>query len=246
MSATILKPIPFKWSWSALKSYRTCPKRHYEVNLQKNYGDPGGPNRKWGDDFHDAMAKRLSQKRMLPAAYKDYEQLADFVERRADGAQMRVELQIAINRKFQKCDYYDPEVWHRSRIDVLIKRNERVTIIDWKTGKVDPDTTQLMLNAACVFAHYPNVEVVSAHYVWIGDGRFSTTDDHFCRGKSHYMETPKGEVAVHSMIDLWTNLLPELSDMEKAYAERDFPATPSGLCKAHCSVLSCIHNGQKT
>ncbi len=33
------KPKEWSWSYSKLKNYEVCPKRHYEVDVLKNYDD---------------------------------------------------------------------------------------------------------------------------------------------------------------------------------------------------------------
>ena len=40
-------------------------------------------------------------------------------------------------------------------------------LIDWKTGKIEHDTQQLALNAACIFAFWPDIQMVTTQYVWI-------------------------------------------------------------------------------
>ena len=94
-----LKPIPFSWSWTALKNYRSCPKKHFETAILKNFKDVRSEALSWGDAFHDAMAKRLTTKRLLPPDYQKYEKLAKWVEGRADRRPAtRRDCNLAINR----------------------------------------------------------------------------------------------------------------------------------------------------
>ena len=43
----------FSWSWSKLKNWRSCPKRHYHVDLAKDFKEPPSEALKWGDLFHE-------------------------------------------------------------------------------------------------------------------------------------------------------------------------------------------------
>ena len=65
---------PFAWSFSRLKNFEVCPKRHYEIDLAKNIKEPLGEQLQWGNYVHDSLAERCGKDRKpLPADMQMYE-----------------------------------------------------------------------------------------------------------------------------------------------------------------------------
>ena len=50
---------PFSWSWSKIKNYEMCPRRHYNVDVLKAYQDDSD-NLRRGNAVHEYLAKRLT------------------------------------------------------------------------------------------------------------------------------------------------------------------------------------------
>ena len=45
--------------------------------------------------------------------------------------------------------------------------------------------------------------------------------------------------------EMWQKWLNEYGKMEEAYEVGVWNPRPSGLCRAHCVVLECPHNGRR-
>lgn len=222
-------PPPKEWSWSysKLKNFDTCPKRHYEIDLAKNYAEesvPGGPL-DWGNAVHRALAAAIMRTAALPDDMKMFQVWVDRVL--AGPGQLFVEQKYAITRDFQPTTYFARNVWYRGIGDVVRIYRDVALILDWKTGKPLEDPVQLMLMAQCLFSHFPQVVRVRSEYVWLKDE--STTPEVFDRQ----------EVA-----DQWRSLLPRVTALETATKAQLFPPKPSGLCKRHCVVTSCPFHGK--
>jgi len=222
---------PFSWSWSKLKNYRTCPKRHYEIDIAKHYRDADSDALKWGNQVHDAMAKYIGQGIELPTIMKRYKAWPENVVKLSQvGMDVRVEQSLAIAKDFGPCSYYAGEAWFRAKIDVLAMtpKKEAAITIDWKTGsKVQPEFEQLALSAQTVFAHFPTVEEVVAYYVWFGHD-------------THTVETYHRD----DMVKIWNALWPEINVMDDAWRTTTYPAKPSGLCINYCPVTNCPFYGK--
>src|SRR5258708_567868 len=150
----------YAWSYSKLKNFETCPKRHYEIDIAKSYveeQEPGGPL-DWGDRVHKALAKACTGAAALPPEMKDYQHWVDRV--RAGPGTLLVEQKYAITRAFEKATYFAPDVWYRGIGDVVRLDGPVALVLDWKTGKILVDSVQLMLMAQCIFSHYPEVKMV--------------------------------------------------------------------------------------
>ncbi len=214
------------WSYSRKKNYDTCPKRHYEVDVAKNYKDET-EQLKWGNTVHEALAKACAGLGPLPDTMAAYQKWVDVVRQRPR-QQLATELKFAITRQFEKTDWFASNVWLRTIVDLLTINGDTAAAIDWKTGKVQHDSIQLMLVATCVFAHYPEVNTVNTRFIWLKDG--VTTREVFHRA---------------TIMKEWTQLIPQLNAWQDAAKRMDYPARPSYLCRKHCPVVSCEHNGRR-
>lgn len=222
---------PFAWSWSKLKNYRTCPKRHFEIDLAKNVKESESEALTWGNLVHKSMEDYIAKDKPLPTTVQRYHQWPDNVRKlQASGVDTRVEQNLAIGKDFTATGYFAADTWLRVKIDVamIIPQFKAAITIDWKTGgSVSPEFEQLALSAQAIFAHHPEVDEVGAIYVWFG----------------HNTQTIK-VYKRDDMVPLWNSLWAEIQDMENAYKTMTYPAKPSGLCKSYCPVTSCPYHGK--
>ena len=61
MITTRHSPKPFAWSYSRLKNFEVCPKRHYEIDIAKNIKEEESEALLWGNTVHRSCADRLSK-----------------------------------------------------------------------------------------------------------------------------------------------------------------------------------------
>jgi hypothetical protein len=221
---------PFAWSWSKLKNYRTCPKRHYEIDITKNYVERQSEQLKWGNLVHESLANYIDKGKKLPVAVQRYHEWPDRIIKLKNVADIQVEQQLAIAKDFGACGWFTPDAWFRAKIDVQIllpEFNSAITI-DWKTGgKVEPEFEQLALSAQTIFAHYPKIDSVAALYVWLGHDTQTA--------KIYYRD---------QMAKVWNELWPMINEMDFAWRTTTYPAKPSGLCISYCPVTSCPYHGK--
>lgn len=216
----------FAWSYSKLKNYETCPKRHFHYDIAKDVVEPESDQLKDGNFTHDVLAMRLGPKKIpLPAQVIDLEKWCERFEK-GDGT-ILVEQKYAIKRDFSACAWFDKTAWYRGIGDV-VKLYGRVGLVaDWKTGKIVEDSVQLMLMAQCMFSHYPELLQVRSEFIWLKED--ATTRQDFKRG----------EMAGH-----WASLLPRIALLEQANQTMTYPAKPGRLCKRWCAVEACPHYGE--
>lgn len=232
---------PFAWSYSKLKNFETCPKRHYHVDVVGDWGEPESQQLKDGNALHDAMARAIgnvggkvpdgSDARPLPDSLKQHESLVlRHRERRAVGAVVATELKLAINARFEPVDWFARDAWYRGIFDVLVTFQKVALADDWKTGKVVDDSPQLRMGAVTLLAHNPGIELVHTRFIWLKED--STTEERVARA-----DAPR----------VWADLAPRVEQLRVAYAnpnpEEGFPATPSFLCRKWCPVKACKFYG---
>lgn len=225
MKVAGIAPPPKEWSWSytKLKNYITCPKRHYEIDVLKNFLDSSDALTQ-GNAVHDELAKACTGAVPLPPGHR-HQVWVDRV--RSGPGELLVEQKYAITRDFRKTTYFAKDVWYRGIADVVRIDRDVALALDWKTGKVLEDPVQLMLMAVCLFVHYPQLLRVRAEYIWLKDE--CTSPEVFDRV----------EVATEM-----SKLLPRIDELEKASKTLTYPPKPNGLCMKWCKVTSCPFHGK--
>lgn len=227
------KPKPFAWSYSKLKNFEVCPKRHYNIDVVKSFKEEEGEQLLWGNAVHKALAERCRDGTPLPHTMEGFEKWADRVT--SPGNTVWVEQQLAIDSNFSATKWFAAdakqaglgEPWYRGVADVLMVNGPIAAAIDWKTGKVIDDAPQLALLAACIFAHYPDVMAVRTEFVWLKEDAKTRQD--FYRSE---------------MAAVWNSLWPRIEALKHAHETSDYPAKPGYLCRRYCPVTSCAHHGE--
>ena len=225
LTTTRRTPKPFTWSYSRLKNYESCPKRHYEIDITKNVKEEEGEALLWGNRVHAAFAARLSKATPLPAGMDEWEPWCERIL--STPGEILVEQKLAITRDFGPTGFFERDVWFRGVADVLKINGPVALAIDWKTGKVVEDSQQLALMAACIFAHHSGVQKIRTEFAWLKEDAASRAD--FERGE---------------MVKMWANLWPRIEALEHAHNTTTYPAKPGALCRRWCPVKSCPHHGQ--
>lgn len=216
---------PFAWSYSKLKNFETCPKRHYEVDINKTYKEEDSEQLVWGNRVHKSMADALGKNVPLPDEMSLYQGWVDKVK--AGPGILLVEQKYALTKDLKKTEYFAPNVWYRGIGDVVRIHQNVGLILDWKTGKPLDDNVQLGLMAQCLFSNYPALQAVRSEFVWLKDA--TTSPETFTR---------------ETLRDMWTDLIDRVGSLEHAYATETYPPKPSFLCKRYCPVQSCPYFGK--
>ena len=220
---------PFAWSYSRLKNFEVCPKRHYEIDLAKNVKEPEGEQLVWGNHVHKCFAKRCGEGAPLPADFPPhYELWARRVIGPPGGGTIYVEESLALNENFTPTGNFADDVWLRVKCDFYRLAGDVCLTVDWKTGKILEDSVQLALTAACLFAKHPELRAVRASYVWLKED---------CESSENFMR--------EDMPTVWRNLWPRIEAMKSAHQFLNYPPNPSGMCMKWCAVKSCPHNGKR-
>lgn len=219
------KPKSFAWSYSKLKNYETCPKRYHAVDVEKSVKEEEGEALLWGNAVHKALADRLDKGIELPKPMKEYEKWAALLSE--GGGTIYVEQKLAITKDFGKTSWFGDDAWFRGIGDVIKINGPVALIVDYKTGKILEDGSQLALMAACVFAHHPEVRRVRSEFIWLKED--ATTRADFTR---------------EGMATIWKSLWPRIEQLEEAHKTMTFPPKPGGLCKRYCPVSFCPHHGE--
>ena len=215
-----MKPLPV--SFSALDKFETCPKQYHEVKVVKSVSDSKGDAALWGDHVHANFEKYIEAKGSfeLPVNLEMYREYLDRIL--ALKGEIFAEVELAVDTKLQRCEFFASNVFIRGYADVLRLLDNRAWVLDHKTGARKPDSYQMKLMALLVFLLYPQVDEVSVGFAWLkvkkfdGD-RFTKTD----------------------IPDLWQVFLPKIRRFRDAFTANTWPPRQSGLCHGWCPVKTC-------
>lgn len=215
-------------SYSSLKLFDQCPRKYYHLRVVKDVKEPVSEAMYYGTDLHKAAEDYVREDTPLPERFK-------YVKNTLDGlkqfpGERLCEYQLGLTKKLEPCGFSDKDVWFRGIIDLAILNHEtgEARIVDYKTGKSAKyaDTGQLELMALGLFKHFPNITSIRAGLLFV-------VCNSFIKDKYDTSMQPK----------LWEKWLHQYTRIETAYAKDVWNPNPSGLCRKHCAVKSCPHNG---
>lgn len=216
------------WSYSALDSFETCPRRHNLIKITKQVVEPQSDALAWGSKVHKALELRLVDSVPLPPEMATYEPIAAGIVAKAAGGTLQAEQKVALTSSYTPTAFFAKNVWVRGITDFDIEKGKKLFIGDWKTGKVNVSSGQMRLMAAMGLAARPWVEEVTTAFIWLNSGE--VTAEKFTRA-----DAP----------GIWQTFLPRVQRLESAAVTKDYPPKPSGLCNRWCPVPRdmCEHRG---
>lgn len=217
------------WSYSSLKKFKTCPKQYAEVKIYKNFTEPPFTEATlYGTNFHEAAEHYVRDGTPLPEAFNYVKSHLDAL--RAIPGEKLCEHRMGLTQDLQPCAFDAEGVWCRGVADLLIINEDKGTarVVDYKTGKSAKyaDTAQLELMALMIFKHFPAIRRVKGGLLFVVANHFKTAD----------YEREQEKV-------YWRQWMQDVSRLETALRTEVWNPNPSGLCRRHCVVTTCPHNG---
>jgi hypothetical protein len=200
-------------AYSSIKLFENCPLRYYRQRIKKEVADEGSDATKYGERIHAFLEARLKGS-ALNAEAAQYEPLCQGVERLAQRGELHIEKELVLTDNLTPTGWWEPDAWLRSKLDILVIVGADAVVMDWKTGKRNPDFFQMQIFAAQVFKHYPEVQRVKTVLVWLKD--------------------MKKDEETYNRIDIngcWAEIMTRIQRIHDAYEHGNWPARPSGLCR---------------
>jgi len=216
------------WSFSKAKAFDTCPKQFYHEKILKEYPFEETEATRYGTEFHKACEDYIGKDTPLPKKFGFIEPTLEALNNKR-GVKV-CEKKLGLTEDLEPCDFFDRRVWFRGIADLIIVDILAgvAWVIDYKTGRSSKyaDKGQLELMALSVFKHYPQVTKVKAGLLFVIAGSLI-----------------KETYEIDSESILWEKWLAKYAKMKIAFDKEVWNPRPSGLCKRHCPVMECPHNG---
>jgi len=215
------------WSYSSIKLYDQCPKKYYHLRVVKDVKEPPTDAIIYGKEFHSAAEHYVRDNVPLPPQFNFVKSALDNLKQ-LDGDKY-CEYEFGLDENLEPCGFKDPNVWWRGIADLLVVNGEEARVLDYKTGKSAKyaDTDQLELMALAIFKHFPQVKKVKAGLLFVISKNFI-----------------KDSYSFENQDKMWHKWISEYNRMKFSYDNDVWNPRPSGLCKKHCLVLECPHNGR--
>jgi CRISPR/Cas system-associated exonuclease Cas4 (RecB family) len=215
------------WSFSKIKAFEQCPKQFYHMKIAKDYIEKETEAMLYGTLFHEAAENFVKDDTPIPEKFK-YAESALTNLKNKPGKKL-CEYKLGLTEDLEPCGFFDENVWFRGIADLIILDGDTAWVVDYKTGKSAryADKGQLELMALATFKHFPEIKKVKAGLL-------------FVIAKTLVKDSYEDTVAPI----LWKKWLSDYARMEKALETNTWNPRPSGLCRQHCAVIDCPHNGR--
>ena len=215
------------WSFSKIKAFEQCPKQFYHMRIVKDYIESETEAMLYGTAFHTAAEEYIRDNEPMPPQI--WYAVGALDRLRAKPGNKLCEYKLGLTRDLEPCGFSDEGVWFRGIADLIILNENVAWVVDYKTGKSAryADKGQLELMALVIFKHFPQVETVKAGLLFVVS-----------------KDLIKDIYTKEQVPALWEKWLADYSKLEQAFKNDMWNPKPSGLCRRHCAVTECAHNGR--
>lgn len=213
------------YTYTMLNGYRTCGHSMFRRYIKRDIPYVQSEEAKRGDAVHVAFEQRVGSHKPLPADMQHWEPFAAALDKR----EPIVEQKLAITKEGRSTGFWDSDCWFRGKVDVVLRQNEKLSILDWKTNKTSKyeDPFELECGALLLKAKYPEITFAKGNYVWLAENRLGQSYD-LSRFRDTYNEI---------------NRLVSMVEADRQLGE--FEKKQSGICHGWCDVKDCEFNRPK-
>lgn len=225
-------------SYTSISLFQTCPRWYEAERILKVTRNTQTEQKVTGIDYHEAV-ERCILGHADPASQPPAVQLMHAFAASIPGEEKITEFPLSLDRDWNQVPLrVDRSVnWGKTHVYVkldfvaLQPSNRSGIYIDWKFGKSDrPKPEQCELGMLCVMSARQDIDRMMGALVFT-DGTVAPAPH------QKPMIVTRDEIPQRKAI--W---MAAINEIEQAIENRDFPATPSGLCHGWCPNKSCEHS----
>lgn len=163
------------WSFSSLKKFEQCPAA-IKYNKIDKIVEPSSEAMERGSAIHlEAEQYIRGEIEELPKSLNKFPEMYQWMRDKFAAGEAIVEEDWGFRIDWSECGFYDDDVWHRAKLDVLIFEGDNsATIIDHKTGRKFGNETkhaeQGLLYVVDTFLKYPELDTIKYIFVYVDKG----------------------------------------------------------------------------
>lgn len=204
------------WSYSFLSVYDRCARQGQAQYITKELPYVESPEAAHGNFVHKMFEDRINIGKPFPKEYTNYNAYIHPAFKVA-------EAKMGVTRDWKATEFFGKDVWGRGKLDTYIISGDNAFLLDWKSGKVREDPTELAVQAVLLKAKHPNLTSIKGSYVWLKEERYGETYE------------------LYSMLGRTKDWIEKT--MEKV-GQGLFYAQPNALC-GWCALTACKHWKQR-
>jgi hypothetical protein len=215
------------WSYSSLDLFKQCPHKYYRLKVKKDIVEPPQEHLFYGLAVHRAAEEFIRDGTPIPPQYSAM--LGPLTKLRDMDGEKLCEYRLGLTRDLQPCKFGAKDVWWRGIADLIVLRDDKAYVVDYKTSKSSKyaDTKQLEILSLALFKHFPKVRKIKAGLLFVVANDFVTTE---------YVQDGSGAY--------WTKWIEDVNRLEKAVELGVWNPRPNFTCGQWCPVKDCLHNGK--
>ena len=123
------------WSFSKMKSFQTCPKQFYHVNVLKQFPFKETEAMRYGTEFHEAAEHFIRDGTPIPDRFAFARPALEALAAKA--GEKLCEQKLGLTAELEACDFFAKDVWFRGIVDLLIIDGDTATVVDYKGLSLD-------------------------------------------------------------------------------------------------------------
>lgn len=205
-------------SFSRLSTFEQCEARFDYQYVSKVVQDKSNEASEYGDRVHKVLEAygrgELDESTLSVEGKQSLEKWGSLVDMvMSKPGEKFFEHKMSVNADLKPVDWFASDVWIRSIADVLVVNGHTAYCLDYKTGKVKDNPTQLQLFAAMVMWHFPEVMTVKTSFIWL---RFDDVTNSVYERRF--------------LSALWGALKPRFDRVQEVIDLGVYKTKPSGLC----------------
>jgi len=216
--------VPFTWSFSSLTEFEICPLKMASKRFYKTVEPETTEATIWGTRVH-AMAEAFMKGEEItdPEAFKVVEKWVTTLKKHP--GKPYVEEMFCLDENWKLVEDREGAAC-TAFIDLAFINNNILNCIDFKTGRVKDDFTQLKFYCLLFALKYPEIHTFNGIFIWLKENR--TTDFRIERKE---------------LLPVFKDLKARVARMKEAYDEDNFVARRNGLCRNYCETTDCSYCG---
>lgn len=139
------KKTKYTWSYSSLDLFKQCPQKYYRMRVKKDVVDPPTEHLNYGLEVHKSAEDFIKHGTPIPDKHAFIREPLELLRKR-NGKHL-CEYKLGLTRDLRPCGFFDEDVWWRGIADLITLQDDKVYLVDYKTGKSSKyaDTKQLEL-----------------------------------------------------------------------------------------------------
>lgn len=162
------------WGVSRIRDLKLCPAMYvckYETK-PKLWVEVPSPQMERGSKVHKTLEDSIKYDLALERELSSVEHFVGMLVRwKNEGTVVLPEMKFGLRSNFTRCEFYnDPDLRARIGLDVYVKDDRKLLVLDWKTGRYKPEHRQdARFYGAAAWIATPGAESCTVIYPYIDD-----------------------------------------------------------------------------